>query len=74
MKNQRVAIMKWGESLTEQDYNATYWALTMRKQPQNFFSHYTNEISNVFKTYDARLNFVLVGACDGTHDNTISER
>jgi hypothetical protein len=46
----------------------------MRKQPQNFFDHYVQQLSNIFKEKGGTVNFVLVGACDGTNDNTIRDR
>ena len=46
----------------------------MRKQPQNFFDHYVQKLSNLFLEKDAIVNFALVGACDGTNDNTIRDR
>ena len=74
-KIQKAALDAWASSLKEEiDYNATRWALTMRKQPQNFFSYYTKTLSTLFATRGATVNFVLVGACDGTNDNTIRER
>jgi hypothetical protein len=74
IKVQRQAVKAWAKQLTEQDYNATHWALTFRHQPQNFFDHYIQLLSNIFKEKGAKVNFVLVGACDGTHDGTISQR
>jgi hypothetical protein len=72
---QKQAIQKWG--LTHNpptDYNATYWYLTMRKQPQNFFDYYVSKLSKLFLQEGANVNFVMVGACDGTNDNTIRDR
>lgn len=74
IKVQRQAVKAWTKQLTEQDYNATHWAITMRYQPQNFFDHYVEVLSDIFKEKKAKINFVLVGACDGTHDNTIRDR
>ena len=74
IKVQRLAVKTWTKQLTEQDYNATHWAITMRHQPQNFFDHYVQVLSDIFKEKRAKINFVLVGACDGTHDNTIRDR
>lgn len=72
---QKEAIKKWG--LTHNpatDYNATHWYLTMRKQPQNFFDYYVSNLSKLFLKEGANVNFVMVGACDGTNDNTIRDR
>lgn len=74
MKIQKAAVKAWSQSLSEYDYNATEWARTMRKQPQNFFDHYVQQLSDIFKENKAIVNFALVGACDGTNDNTIRDR
>jgi len=74
------AISEWISFLKPQDYNATHWKRTIGAnkhgpgQPGNFFAHYTKEMSQIFRTHNAEVNFVLVGACDGTHDKTIAER
>lgn len=59
----------WGDSLTEADYNYQIWG-----NPANVFHRMSNQLSSVFKLHSASVNFILVGACDGTHDKTISER
>ena len=46
----------------------------MRRQPQNFFDFYVQKLSDLFLEKDAIVNFALVGACDGTNDNTIRDR
>jgi hypothetical protein len=38
------------------------------------FDVYAQRLSDVFKQAGASLNFMLVGACDGTHDKTIRDR
>lgn len=74
------AISEWITFLKPQDYNATHWKRTIGAnkhgpgQPGNFFAHYTKELSQIFRSHNAEVNFVLVGACDGTHDKTIAER
>lgn len=73
--NQRAAVEEWAKSLEPaKDYNATYWIQAFRKQPQNFFDFYIQKLSDVFKQKGATVNFVLVGACDGTNDRTIRDR
>jgi hypothetical protein len=73
-KSNRKAIKQWARGLTDLDFNSTHWSLTMRKQPQNFFYHYAKRLTQVFNEYeDATINFVLVGACDGTNDDTIRD-
>lgn len=73
IKIQRTAVRAWSNQLTEVDYNATNWDITMRHQPSNFFEYYSKRLSDIFVQYKAIVNFALVGACDGTHDRTISE-
>lgn len=68
-KNQREAIQSWGSQLTEKDYDPNAWKM----QPQYMFEKYIKVLSDIFKEKNAKVNFVLVGACDGTHDKTISE-
>lgn len=67
------AVKAWAQSLTNDDYNATYWVETMSTQPQNFFNHYVTKLSDMFEKRKAVVNFAMVGACDGTHDVTIRE-
>jgi hypothetical protein len=70
VKAQVIAVDAWGASLTEDDYNVEQWP----NNPSNTFHKYTNLLSKVFSANNAVVNFVLVGACDGTHDKTIAER
>eukprot|EP00601_Ochromonadales_sp_CCMP2298_P036887 CAMPEP_0173355214 /NCGR_PEP_ID=MMETSP1144-20121109/17631_1 /TAXON_ID=483371 /ORGANISM="non described non described, Strain CCMP2298" /LENGTH=230 /DNA_ID=CAMNT_0014303879 /DNA_START=33 /DNA_END=722 /DNA_ORIENTATION=- len=73
-KAQRAAMKEWAMSLHDSDYNATHWAVTLKWQPANFFEHYAQRLSDVFKNNKATVNFALVGACDGTNDRTITDR
>lgn len=73
-KVQGKAIKAWANSLSDIDYNATHWAITMHQQPANFFEHYVEQLSDLFDVKKALVNFVMVGACDGTHDRTIRDR
>ena len=68
-KTQRVAIQAWGKQLTERDTDPSSW----KKQPQYMFDHYIHVLSDIFRDHQAKVNFILVGACDGTHDITISK-
>jgi len=75
----KVAVDSWVKYLNpEVDYNTSLWKVTHRDgrhpgQPGRFFAHYINQFSRIFKESGATVNFVLVGACDGTHDKTIAE-
>ena len=72
---QRAAITAWSSFLNpERDYNATIWTMRRRNQPQYVFDTYVSLLSDVFLKEGATVNFALVGACDGTNDNTIRER
>ena len=74
---QKAAIEAWGAYLEpERDYNATKWITTTksRNQPQYVFDYYVSLLSDLFKEKGAFVNFALVGACDGTNDNTIRDR
>jgi FkbM family methyltransferase len=73
--NSRKAVEAWQKSLTAKDQNVNDWIETHRtRQPQVFFDFYAKTLSEIFEKEDATVNFVLVGACDGTHDNTIRDR
>lgn len=75
LKAQKHAVKSWARSLNELvDYNTTHWVHNFNKQPQNFFDHYAKVLSDIFKSEKATVNFVLVGACDGTNDRTIRDR
>jgi hypothetical protein len=69
----REALKAWGESLSEDDYKPEIWQ-SLWKQPQYVFDHYIEQLSNTYLTHGATVNFILVGACDGTNDKTIRER
>ena len=72
---QKAAITAWSSFLNpERDYNATIWTMRRRNQPQQVFDSYVTLLSDVFLKEGATVNFALVGACDGTNDNTIRER
>lgn len=72
---QKKALDDWIAHLTpERDYNASLWKEKHNGQPGHFFAHYIDQLSRVYKAAGAIVNFVLVGACDGTHDKTIRER
>ena len=72
---QRAAVTAWSTYLDpERDYNATLWRMRVRHHPENVFDSYAGLLSDVFKKEGATVNFVLVGACDGTNDVTIADR
>lgn len=67
------AMEEWSSSLIpETDYNETHWLLRFKsKAPQDYFEAYNKRLSDVFAKHGAMVNFVLIGACDGTNDKTI---
>ncbi len=72
---QKAAVEAWGASLNpSHDYNATKWITAKTSQPQYIFDYYVKRLSDLFAEKGATVNFALVGACDGTNDNTIRER
>ena len=72
---QRAAVEAWGASFDpDVDYNATKWITPKHSQPQYVFDYYVKRLSDLFAEKGATVNFALVGACDGTNDNTIRER
>lgn len=74
---QRRALEEWIAWLQpDRDYNATLWKQQHGRtsQPGTFFAHYSKELSRVYRSAGGVVNFVMVGACDGTHDKTIRER
>lgn len=66
------AIRLWANSLTENDYNHTYWKEQFHTNAaSDFFNAYARKISGIWKDIGAKVNFALVGACDGLGDKTI---
>jgi hypothetical protein len=74
IKSQRAAVKAWAESLTDKDYDPSDWAKTHKWQPANFFEFYASKLSEIFAETGAKVNFALVGACDGTNDRTIRDK
>lgn len=71
---ERQAVKAWAESLTEEDYDYEHWKVAFRSNsPSDFFHAYARKLSDVFKRGKAKLNFALVGACDGNGDKTIKK-
>ncbi len=75
IKFQRLALSAWTNNLTDSDYNIDEWPkIAHASQPQHIFDFYAQRLSDVFLENKARVNFILIGACDGTHDKTIRDR
>lgn len=71
--NDNAAVDAWGKSLHDHDYDTTYWTGTLKLSPQYTWRHYIKLLSEKFNSMKSNVNFMLVGACDGTHDATISD-
>lgn len=69
-KEARKALMVFAETLTDNDFSPVDWK-KMNKSPAKYFDHYSAKLSDIFSAQGAMVNFVLVGACDGTHDKHI---
>ena len=69
------ALEAWADYLNpEVDYNTTLWKIAHRSSTWSVhFNEYAKKLSKVFETSRAKVNFVMIGACDGTSDNTIRE-
>lgn len=70
---ERQALSHWANNyLTEKDYSVDEWRVMFHSNSAaDFFNGYARKISNVFAQFNAKVNFAMVGACDGTGDNTI---
>lgn len=69
------ALEAWAEYLDpEIDYNTTMWKIAHRSSTWSVhFNEYAQKLSKVFDKSKAKVNFAMIGACDGTSDNTIRE-
>ena len=73
-KNQQALLMEWAKSLKPKvDYNGTYaWRWRFRSNAaEDYFNGYNEKFSEVAENLSASVNFVSIGACDGTEDHTI---
>lgn len=73
-KNQHLLVQQWADSLRpEVDYNGTkQWRKTFgADDPSLFFFQYSEKFSQMAEKVGATVNFVSIGACDGTEDPVI---
>lgn len=72
---QKVSMEQWAQSLSpSKDYVPEEWRHRFHsKSESTFFNEYSIQLSKIFKQNNAKVNFVMVGACDGTADKTIRE-
>jgi len=68
------ALLAWSASLTEDDMSPDWWMKNVAPNPPQIFDHYIQQLSKLFARHGATVNFVSVGACDGTNDHTITNR
>jgi hypothetical protein len=74
---QKKALMAWASSLKDIDYNVTHWAESVahvKGGPPQYFDNYLQKLSKLFLHHGAAVNFISIGACDGTNDLTIQGR
>ena len=68
------AIAAWAESLQPIDYVEAHWKETFHSSSAaDFFNGYAKKISSLFLAAGAKVNFALIGACDGLGDKTIKK-
>jgi hypothetical protein len=66
-------MLAWSRALTERDYDNTYWPQIAGEKsgPPQYFDLYIQKLSQIFQSKGANVNFIMIGACDGTNDLTI---
>jgi hypothetical protein len=73
-KQEQALLVEWVKLLKpETDYNGTKQWTTMfgSKDPETFFNGYSGKFSKIAEKIGAFVNFVSIGACDGSNDETI---
>lgn len=73
-KRQQALLVEWVKLLKpEIDYAGTKnWTVMFRnKDPEAFFNGYIDKFSKIADKIGASVNFVSIGACDGSNDDTI---
>lgn len=73
-KIQKRALQIWKRYLeiTLKKNEVSRWNSLYKSNISSLFEHYASTMSEIFKRNEAVINFVMVGACDGTNDRTIS--
>ena len=71
--NQKAAMQAWARSLTPKDYDNEHWPKIAGEKsgPPQYFDFYLLRLSEIFAQNNANVNFISIGACDGTNDLTI---
>lgn len=75
-RKQQALLKEWANALDPKvDYSGTHgWREMFRSNDaEEYFLGYTNKFSRIAKRLGASVNFISVGACDGTDDYTINE-
>lgn len=75
-KGQHALVLKWASSLVpEVDLNGTtQWTKAFgTTDPSDYFFEYSTRFSGMAEKIGAVVNFISVGACDGTEDKVIKE-
>lgn len=76
-RGQQALLVEWVKALKpEIDYKGTKQWISMTKStsPESFFNSYNEKFSQVAAKLGAYVNFISIGACDGTNDDTIKDR
>lgn len=72
VKSARKALREFVESSDSKlDWDPTYWRAKRGRTESDIFNFYLSRMSTAFQNHGANLNFVSVGACDGTADKAI---
>ncbi len=71
---ERISVRAWAEGLSDEDYSEEHWRDVFHSNSaSDFFNNYAKKISALFKENSAKVNFALIGACDGLGDSTIKK-
>lgn len=76
-RGQQALLVEWVKALKpEADYKGTqqWTTMTQSTSPERYFNFYNEKFSKVAEKLGAFVNFISIGACDGTNDDTIKER
>jgi hypothetical protein len=76
-RGQQALLVEWVKALKpETDYKGSpHWkSMTQSSSPERFFNVYNEKFSKIAEKLGAYVNFISIGACDGTNDDTIKDR
>lgn len=76
-RSQQALLVEWVKSLKpELDYMGTrHWKqMCHSNSAEHYFNEYNERFSKIAERLGASVNFISIGACDGTNDDTIKDR